>query len=242
MSDKHMSPYLRVPMAGAYRGNAKWSTASKSAGLAVTLHNPFISQFRHSSAAEKQLRSAALGVGRVAGRLLVSYRCLPARNACHVVIQLRSRSTFFVCSAPPPAAGCKIFRKTYRFSKARNLTPPECDIGFKCGRKSIAGLRADRENNLRRVIRSDPRFSGSAGRRFSIDVASHPRQRQTVRKGGTQSCGSVPVGTDSRAAEWVMQAARASTWASGDIPDRVQRKRRRFVFREFVTPRLIAHL
>jgi hypothetical protein len=140
--------------------------------------------------------------------------CFPRSTAGNVRLvagELRARVAFCDCPAASPAGGGEISGKTYRFSKARNLTPPECDIGFKCGRKSIAGLRADREDNLRRVIRSDPRFSGSAGRWFSIDVASHPRQRQTVRKGGTQSCGSVPVGIDSRAAEWVMQAARAST-------------------------------
>ena len=65
----------------------------------------------------------------------------------------------------PPFSGfgrhVSVDRRTFSlipsiFSKALNLTVPECDIGFKCGRKSIGRLRTSCGNEQR--TRRMPRF------------------------------------------------------------------------------------
>lgn len=77
------------------------------------------------------------------------------------------------------------------FSKAHNLTVPECDIGFKCGRKSIKCLVTSCGSVRSRTIAPILDSSGSAGGRPFLIDASHPRKGKPSARAATQSYGSI---------------------------------------------------
>jgi hypothetical protein len=131
--------------------------------------------------------------------------------------------------------------KIPRFSKALNLTPEECDIGFKCGRTLITRLRADRGAITGKWTNQIRCSAGQLGGGCD-GTCSLPSSIKANRPQGRprKATGRVVIRNDSRAAERVIRGA--SSLACDGIPDRVKRTRQRLVFREFLPARMMAHL